>query len=59
MKTKIKTTRHTIHKIENIAPIEKAAIEINRQEHSADSNIWDVFKHLFMWKESPKDRIQS
>ena len=25
------------------------AIERQAAQHSPDTNIWDVFKHLFMW----------
>ena len=37
--------------------IDEAAIQIQRDEHSAPRSLWGIIKHLFMWKDNPKDRL--
>lgn len=47
-----------VEKVEGISDEELAAIEIEREMHTATGSMKDILKSLLMWKETPEERLR-
>ena len=49
----------TAKRAARLSASDRAAIELQREEHEFKADLKDILKAVFMWKDSPRERVRN